>query len=543
MSAWQRHARAPISELSDDILRIIFNLCCEDVAHEDATACAEGLAKVCARWYAVARDNAAMWSRFNLSGITDQEAKTFFRLSRGHKKRIMYGNPNVAVRDDIVELLSQHMESVVQLDLNVKDETSGIALLKASIPSAPILHTFSLRLSESPYTPQHRIFPDFPAFVCKTPNVRHFTLEGLRAPWIKECHRNLTTLRLSNCVLDAHPLDEGIFSTLHRSPHLQELWLEMSCRTNWRPATDRLMNLAGTGGRKVSLKSLRVLHLSLPHPYLFYLLRGIDVSQSVQVLDFNVVDYEAHFNMAAPSRIFHPNSMSLDILAGARSARLELRDGDMETIEFFGGHPEGHCRRRVSWKHRAAGRKCPQVLNTLIEHHPQALALIESFELVSHENSHSKVGLVMPHNLPTLVGRLTNLVSLKLGTTDHNQLLPRISRFRLPRLVSFSIATSSLQPLPAIRIGWLPSLYGNCPELKHFDVTFNPQSAQETLGGPFLRGAAEVDVELAREELEAIARAHTNISVRGYAYVRTGEDGLGEPQLTQIWPMAEKKLA
>lgn len=534
--------QAPINKLSDDILRMVFNLCCENVPHGDAVARAKDLTQVCTRWCVVAKDNVAIWSRFDLTDATDEEARTFFRLSRGHKKRIMYRN--LEVRNSIVQLLNQHMDSVAELDLTAKDEASCVSWIKDRIPSAPVLRAFSLRLADYASTYQQRLIPDFPEFTGKTPSLRHLTLEGLRAPWRKECYRNLTTLRLSKCALDPHSLDEDIFVVLERSPGLQELQLDMFCLVGWHPKTDRLMNQEKIGGRKLALKALRILRLSLPHPYLFYVLRGLDISQHLRLLHLDVVDYDNHDYTAALLRMFHPKVMHCDIPAGARSVLLEQQEypSRLETLEFSGAHPEGLWRRRISWR-GAAGQTCVQVLNTLMEHHYQALVLVESFEFVSRKNARSTMSFDVPQNLPTLVARLTNLVSLKLSATNHHQLIPRISRFRFAHLTSFSVTTPFLEPLPAIRIGWLPSLHGNCPELKHFDVTLDPQDAQETLGGPFLKGADEVDVKLAREELEAIARAHTNISVRGYVYVRKGEDGLGEPQLTQIWPMAEKELA
>lgn len=142
----KRNSQTAAHELPDDILRMIFNLCCQRDRRPDGTyfkMSGNVILEVCSRWYTVAMDNAAMWSSIDMDILGVPQAKRYLKRSGGHEKRIMFTEHPYQhhVDSQIFQLLGQHMESVVELTLRLlhkpvpfSGSTRGFLLPLFSIP-------------------------------------------------------------------------------------------------------------------------------------------------------------------------------------------------------------------------------------------------------------------------------------------------------------------------------------------------------------------------------------------------------------------------
>lgn len=221
----KRNSQTAAHELPDDILRMIFNLCCQRDRRPDGTyfkMSGNVILEVCSRWYTVAMDNAAMWSSIDMDILGVPQAKRYLKRSGGHEKRIMFTEHPYQhhVDSQIFQLLGQHMESVVELDVTLAPQASPVFWLNTRLSVAPILHTLSLRFSQSSVNSS---FVDLSGFRRKAPNLRYLDFEGVLLLWESEPYRNLTTLRISGCT--ASSLNGGlppkdILAPLRGSPEL-----------------------------------------------------------------------------------------------------------------------------------------------------------------------------------------------------------------------------------------------------------------------------------------------------------------------------------
>lgn len=507
---------------------------------KDVATCAKRLLEVCARWYDVAVDNAAMWSRFDLSNMSDHESRTFFHRSCGYKKRIAYISEDLdAPSPTIIQLLAQHMDSVKELDFQLEHPTFFLSWLNHGCPSAPALHTLSLGRS------CNGSICDISAFKGKAPNLRHLALTGSPKVWKAESYRNLTILRITGIPMNAHLCHEGIFGVLRGSPFLQELGISIQGRSTWgnsgalsRPIRNR------DDDDKLALRSLFSLRLCLPHALLFYILRALGIPKSPQVLEIAITDAADGdpYDTTIPSQLLLPGILPPSILAGTRSVHLNMPHGPdahgFDSIRLTGDRCGNHFEVQLSWEKRSA-RAYEAVLQALIEHHP--LPSAQSLDLVALGCDHEAYGDRIPLNLPRFVAHLGSITSLQINATHHGytRLLPRICRFQFPRLTTLNITIIPLRILSSFRTSWLPSFRANSPSLKHLDVTLEPLRARIGLTNQYYlcetdntaSSSYEVAAVRLSEELEAIFNTHPQMSIRSYMYYP--DDNRGQP--TPVW--------
>lgn len=310
---------------------------------------------VCRRWHAVVMVRAAMWSRLDLSRMSDAQAEEIFKRSRGCTKRVTYtsNEQKVPVPPRILALLGEKIDCVAALDFTLANQLPFVSWLTNVASSAPILHTLSL--SQSSGDTNALVSTELIAVREKAPNLRHLALAMLRAPWKTTLYRDLTTLRLSNCFTDRDLLYGDFYATLRSSPSLEELELSLSGRDTWPWHLQDDQDISGEVDEKskVSLWSLRKLRLSLPQTFLFHILRRLNVPDDLRVLDLDLVDGPQRWRdePTIPAQLFHPGLLPPTILVDAQSVKVTIQEHS-DSIEFThrADRSEDESRVRVSWR-------------------------------------------------------------------------------------------------------------------------------------------------------------------------------------------------
>lgn len=482
-----REPEASINKLPDDILVIVFSVHYEDGCRDSDAAAqsrTRGLLMVCKRWCNVVMGHAAMWSRLDLTRMSDAQAEQIFKLSRGCKKRVTYTSDKeeVPVPPRILALLSENIDRVAALDFTLANQPPFLSWLANVASSAPILHTLSL--SQSSGDTNALVSTELIAIRAKAPDLRHLALVMLRAPWKTKLYRDLTTLRLANCFTDGDLLYGDFYATLRSSPSLEELELSLSGRDTWLPLQDDQDSIPGNVDEKskVPLWSLRELRLSLPQTFLFHILRRLNIPDDLRVLDLNLSDEPQRWTGTAtiPAQLFHPGLLPRTILVDTQSVTVTVHEHS-DGIEFThrAGRSDDEFRVRVSWRKKdcSVGE---EVLKTVIEHHP--LDSVTSLEILAWEKPMS---CDYQPRLPFFAARLKNLVSLRVVAGDIQCrrllygacVLTGVCKTPFLHLQNVTITTSSLDLGSArvfeIYIAWLSQLQ----QVKRLDLVWDPTMA------------------------------------------------------------------
>lgn len=525
--ARQRNSRAAVHKLPDDVLRTIFIFCCERGRKPNGAytrMSANDISGVCSRWYSVAMDNAEMWSSFDLD-IGISRARPFFERSRGYEKRITFTEDAFKYdRNDrnsaSLQLLGEYMESVVELDFTLAMQASPVLWLKNELPSAPVLHTLSI----SCLLDFGAGIVDLRGFDKKAPQLRNLNLAGVPMIWVREAYRNLTVLRISDCVVGTSemfrrlPYEDDIFAPLRNSPQLHELEFSL-----WNPETFRrnLKRGSTTTGQQdvdnaVHLRSLRVLRLSFPSPYLCYILRTLHIPEHLDTLDLTVCH-----SSRTRDHIFQPDVLSSSFFQGTSLVQFASNNAQdaADGLRFSGFRRGTPFEVNISWTESDTD-SFREVFDAIIEHYP--LPSVRSFVIVTCKDPSDKKDL--PPNLAAFMAHLPNLSCLKVTAAAHHHswLIGKMALNHYPRLTSIEMTTS-----PTTLSTWLPSLKNNCTNLASFVITFEPVMFPESSSRP---GTPE---EQPREELEQASGVHKDISIYGYANKGCDHNA---PKLVRVWP-------
>lgn len=522
--AHQRNSRAAVHKLPDDVLRTIFIFCCEGGRKPNGAytrMSANDISGVCLRWYSVAMDNAEMWSSFDLD-IGISRARPFFERSRGHEKRITFTEE--AFKYDrnsaSLQLLGEYMESVVELDFMLALQASPVLWLKDELPSAPVLRTLSI--SWRPTFGAGMV--DLRGFDKKAPQLRNLNLVRVPMVWVREAYCNLTVLRISDCIAGASdlfldlPYEDDIFAPLRNSPQLQGLEFSLLDPKTFRRNLKRGSTTTGQQDvdNAVHLRSLRVLRLSFPSPYLCYILRALHIPEHLDTLDLTV-----RRSSRTCYHIFQPDVLSPSVFQGTSLVNFASNNaqGATDGLRFSGLRRGTPFEVNISWTQPRTD-SFREVFNDIIEHYP--LPSVRSFVIVTCKDPSDKKDL--PPNLAAFMAHLPNISCLKVTAAAHHHswLIGKMVFYHYPRLTSIEMTTS-----PTTLSTWLPSLKNNCTNLARFVVTFEPFMFPESSPRP---GTPE---ERLREELEQASGVHKDISIYGYA--NKGYDH-NAPKVVRVWP-------
>lgn len=466
-------------------------------------------------------DNAEMWSSFDLD-IGISRARPFFERSRGYKKRITFTED--AFKHDrnsaSLQLLGEYMESVVELDFTLAMQASPVLWLKNELPSAPVLHTLSISCRPS----FGAGIVDLRGFDKKAPQLRTLNLVGVPMIWVREAYRNLTVLRISDCIAGASglfrglPYEDDIFAPLRNSPQLQELEFSLEDPKTFR---GNLKRGSATIAHQdvdnvVHLCSLRVLRLSLPSPYLCYILRALHIPEHLDTLDLTVCH-----SSRTRDHIFQPDVLSPSFFQRTSLVNFASNNAQDATdgLRFSGLRRGTPFEVNLSWT-QSHTDPFGQVFNDIIEHYP--LPSVRSFVIVTCKDAPDKKDL--PPNLAAFMAHFPNLSCLKVTAAahQHSWLIGKMVFYYYPCLTSIEMTTS-----PTTLSTWLPSLKNNCTNLTCFVVTFEPFMS------PRSSPCSGTPEERLREELEQASGVHKDISIYGYANKGCSRNA---PKLVRIWP-------
>ena len=385
-----RNRGSPISKLPEDALYMIFQWCAHLGCAREQLRAMLAISQTCSQWRCLSLSRPLLWSRMDLSHISEEMAGLLSERSRDCPLEtswpiLLY---STARRESAVRFCVDNLPRIAQLSL--------VATRAQLVPwvydgSAPQIQKVFLQDADAfAYRP---LILDRPLFGGQTLHLRHLSLVGIRMPWAAGVYRNLTSLEVRRCNVGTDVAgDTDLCHIFRDSPHLETLVLSLRTSLNWDVGDDPLL-APHAGAARTPLRALRSLTLELPVPYAQHVLASVVLPPALAALRLCLEAPHSQPHLLPtlldpallPPALFAPTTR-LQVCDCASSGGVQVRG--------FAGAPAP--RWEYGWKHRS---RLPQgtlagVARAL--HARYALRAVRAVELCAEDGNCQDVGDALP---------------------------------------------------------------------------------------------------------------------------------------------------